>query len=89
MNFNSEVIIEPNVPTAGKDTVTHFANDQAIKCWMVTVLENNDDEFKDMHGLKENQRKIKIIMDSLCIFSDVSSSSSYDDSEVNHHDNSH
>jgi Rps23 Pro-64 3,4-dihydroxylase Tpa1-like proline 4-hydroxylase len=32
-----------------------------------------------MERLKEHQRKVKIIMDSLCIFSDISSSSSYDE----------
>jgi len=79
MNFNSDVLVESAIPNAGKDTVTHFANDQAIKCWLVSVLENNDGEFNEMERLKEHQRKVKIIMDSLCIFSDISSSSSYDE----------
>jgi hypothetical protein len=51
------------IPYAGKDKVTHFANDQAIKCWLVSVLENADEEFAEMEGLKEAQRKIKILME--------------------------
>ena len=77
MDFSGESV-ETIVPVAGKDTVTHFANDQVTKCWLMSVLENADDEFGGIDNLKEVQRKIKILMDSLCIFNDVSQDTAYD-----------
>jgi hypothetical protein len=77
MNFSGESV-EINVPRASKDTVTHFANDQVTKCWLMSVLENIDDEFVNIDGLKEVQRKIKILMESRSIFTDLSQDLSYD-----------
>ena len=79
MNFNSKTTEVNNIPIATKDTVTHFANDQAIKCWLSSVLDNQEYEFAEMEGLKEVQMKIKILMESLCIFSDISSALTYDE----------